>query len=192
MSALMCCAGVFVSRADQSAIGQNNWWRGSGGVELGNGNCDVCTLDQEIDVAKTEDLAGCQFGLHNRLAIDVGAVGGAAVAHCNFAVAESNFAVLCRDGSVLDNEIVARRTAEAIDAQVEINHLVIEPWGCDQQISHLAPVTYVGQLLPKLILLCPSEINVCWGLGQLRSTGFFFRSTLFCPMLGRLVRVVAM
>jgi len=126
--ALMRSARVFVPRTHQAPICQDNGRGWTGHFKFWDGDSYVGALDQEINVTQAQDLTGRELGFHDWVIVDIGPIGGTAIANSDLSIAQGNFAVFRGNRSVLDDEIVSGGTTKAIYPKIEVDHLVIKAW----------------------------------------------------------------
>jgi hypothetical protein len=119
---------VFVPRTYQAAIRQDNGRGRTRHFKFWDGNSYVCALDEEINIAQAQDLTRRELGFHDWMIVDVGPVGGTAIADSDLSVAQGNFAMFGGNRSVLDDEIVSGGTTKAINPKIEVDYLVIKAW----------------------------------------------------------------
>ena len=130
--AAMGCPSLRMTWTKKRAIVQHDRRRGPLHSKPRNCHGSFGRFREKFDFAETKGLARIKRSLLNRLAIDEGAVSGAAIAYDELIAGQFNFAMRGRNRGVFDLKIVFRSAAQAVGAQLELNHAVQRYVGLNQ------------------------------------------------------------
>ena len=130
--AAMGCPSLRMTRTKERAIVQHDRRRGPLHSKPRNCHGSFGRFREKFDFAEAQRLARIKRRFLNRLAVDEGAVRGTAIADDELIAGQFNFAMRGRNRGVFDLKIVFRSAAQAVGAQLELNHAVQRYVGLNQ------------------------------------------------------------